>query len=201
MKNMIVKFFKTNLREYFTLETLKNSFSPGALKKRFSLKKLIISLLIPAFLAVLYALSPIGFGAALDTKSVNCQAFLYHKKPYPHPPVKDDYVLFRFKEGDLSPEYYDVFKDMRLIKKVGCAPGSFLECQFNTCRCDGMTIVNSIAEKFSSQVWTYSGVIPPGQIFLIGDHDSSYDGRYWGLVPEANLVGVVNKCLMKRKPE
>jgi signal peptidase I len=172
------------------------------LKSNFKPKQLLLTILISAGIVTAFLIQPYRLGGTITTRSINCLAFIWEKKN-PNKQLqfrKGDYVNFRVSQEDLSEKEYEFFKNLKLVKKVGCGPGDYLECGFGICTCNGEMIISALNERFSSKAFNYSSQIPPTHVFLLGDNDASYDGRYWGLTSVNTITGVVKKCLYTSKP-
>lgn len=64
------------------------------------------------------------------------------------------------------------------VKRVGCAPGSYLETKGKEFYCDGSFIGSAHRDDFHK----FNQILGANQVFLIGDNTRSYDSRYFGLV-------------------
>lgn len=81
-----------------------------------------------------------------------------------------------------------------VIKQVGCSAGNNLSKQGHLFRCDGMVIAETLEMDGKGNPlprFTFNGLIPDGYMFLIGDHDRSFDSRYFGLVATTKTTKVI----------
>ncbi|MFH0810118.1 MAG: signal peptidase I [Pseudomonadota bacterium] len=103
-------------------------------------------------------------------------------------PRQGDFVSFRFMvAGDRYHHFGQVF-----IKRVAGVPGDELSVQGRSYLLNGVHVGN--ARRHDSQGrpvghFSWSGRIPAGKYFAMGDSPDSYDSRYWGFVNEAWVIG------------
>lgn len=137
-----------------------------------------------------------------------------------HVPLSNKVVLFRLPErGDLVVFSYPNQPDVNYVKRVIALPGDRVQIVNNRLSLNGVPLqYETLAdqstdnpnpelfelarEKSEAGAWTVileKGtknrdfgplVIPPGEVFLLGDNrDTSDDSRYWGTVPASQITG------------
>lgn len=77
------------------------------------------------------------------------------------------------------------------IKRIGCEPGQVLQVRDRVAHCEDSLI--SVAKTHSLEgepleAFEYSGVIPDGFVYLVGDSQDSYDSRYFGLISRGEIM-------------
>jgi signal peptidase I len=77
------------------------------------------------------------------------------------------------------------------IKRVIGLPGDTLEVKKGVVYIDGRPLDEPYREDPPNPLENRPAVkIPPGEYFMMGDNrENSYDSRYWGFVPRANIIG------------
>lgn len=110
--------------------------------------------------------------------------------------IEGDYVLVNRLDkvpnnGETIVFYYGHFGLKYLVKRVIAVEGDMLELS------NGVITVNGVKldEPYINEDWesgVYSGTIPKGQIFVMGDNRNySTDSRIFGLVSEDKIIGKV----------
>ncbi|MDE9487526.1 S26 family signal peptidase [Xenorhabdus bovienii] len=93
------------------------------------------------------------------------------------PTQTDDYVIFT-----LEHPYLPHAKD-QLTKRIGCIERQKLERINQHFYCDNKLIAIALERDIqgaSLPVFSFTGTIPAGKAFLVGDTPNSFDSRYWG---------------------
>lgn len=103
-------------------------------------------------------------------------------------------LLFRTGEAATEQNQYVTFirKDAylpggsaHLVKRIGCMPGQYLSKLGYQFFCDGDEIARAMLTDSDGEklpVFTFSGPVPAGKAFVVGDTINSYDSRYWGFI-------------------
>ncbi|HBT96280.1 MAG TPA: signal peptidase I [Desulfobulbaceae bacterium] len=104
-------------------------------------------------------------------------------------PKRDDVVVFRFPP---SP-------DTDYIKRVIGLPGDTVEIRDKVVYINGEKVADPHAHFTDGMTPDITRgrrdefgpvTVPPGHLFVMGDNrDNSYDSRFWGFVPDKNVLG------------
>lgn len=107
------------------------------------------------------------------------------------------YGMDNVHRGDIIIFKFPLNPDKDFVKRVVGIPGDVVEIKDKTVYINGKKLIEPYAVHSKRDIGfprdEYGPVkVPPDSLFVLGDNrDSSEDSRYWGYVPEENIVGEV----------
>ncbi len=100
-----------------------------------------------------------------------------------------DYLVFQGEAEHVvfaKPQVSSKSAKNRIIKRVGCAPGQKLEYDGNgDFTCDGKFLGQALkADSLGRPLpqFDFSGIVPAGSYFMVGDDPRSFDSKYFGFI-------------------
>jgi signal peptidase I len=82
--------------------------------------------------------------------------------------------------------------DTMLIKRVAGISGDVMCRQETAVTIGNKAVIAALMDRHGNSLPTWGGcrVLLPNEVFLLGDHASSFDSRYFGPVTKDELVGI-----------
>ena len=146
-----------------------------------------------------------NYFAVTTTPSLNKRIFFIIKSKQIEKLKTGDYVMFSLlkskPESDLPPKLVRMIKDDGKdseIKKIGCAAGEELKNIGNEFYCKNKLIAKAKEYSLGGErlkKFEFSGKIPKGNMFLVGDHVDSYDSRYFGFIKAKDIIATLYPLL------
>ncbi len=145
----------------------------------------------------------IAFILAMFIRTFFVQAFkIPSSSMYPTLQVGDrlmaNKLVYKFREperGEIVIFKYPVNLRKDFVKRLIALPGEEVEIKEGEIFIDGKQVKNSLVNGryyYNSGLYgtEFPAKIPPDSYYVLGDNSiNSKDSRYWGFVPEKNLIG------------
>jgi conjugal transfer pilin signal peptidase TrbI len=98
--------------------------------------------------------------------------------------------IVAFAARDLGPYFRD---GQTIIKRAAGVPGDRVEVGPEAVRINGATVGEGLALartlKRPPTDFLRNDVVPPGHLWMMGATADSFDSRYWGFLPERQVIG------------
>ena len=143
--------------------------------------------------------------AVTITKSLNKRIYFINKGRQAEKLKTGDYVMFSLlkskRESDLPAKLVRMIEDdggYLQIKRIGCSAGEELKNIGNEFYCKNKLIAKAKEYSLGGERlrnFEFSGKIPEGNMFLVGDHVDSYDSRYFGFIKTTDIIATLYPLL------
>jgi len=156
--------------------------------RQMSRKKLIFLLIMIMSLSAAGAMIPSHFMVALSP-SVKYRIFYYKRNFQQSDLHNGTYVVF-----DMYTKLHKNCQPCQVVKKIGCTEGNNLHVDKNNfyyCNDEYMGTAKAFT-KTGDVLYSfyYNGPVPQKKLFVIGDHEDSYDSKYMGFINKSDIKAV-----------